>query len=428
MPAYAVIGGQWGDEGKGKVVDYLSQNAHIVARFSGGNNAGHTVLNEQGEFKLHLIPSGIFWPQAICVIGNGVVIDPDVLREEVEGLRARGIDLDSLQVSDRAHVIMPYHILLDRLEEEARGEGALGTTGRGVGPAYVDKTARSGIRVGELLDPEGLLLRLHEVLEHKNALITRLYGGDPFSVEELYERCREWGEWLRPFVAPVEKTVRSALAQGKNLLLEGAQGALLDLDHGTYPYVTSSHPTIGGAAIGLGIGYRSLAGVAGIYKAYATRVGTGPMPTELEDEVGEAIRLRAWEYGTTTGRARRCGWFDGVAARYSAAVNEFSDAILTRLDVLDGFDTVKVCVAYRLDGQVGEGFPSAASTLARCEPVYEELPGWDKPTAGLTSWEDLPLQAQRYVKRIKELIGCPIALISTGPHREETIRLRPLIP
>ena len=270
---------------------------------------------------------------------------------------------------------MPYHILLDRLEEEARGEGALGTTGRGVGPAYVDKTARSGIRVGELLDPEGLLLRLHEVLEHKNALITRLYGGEPFSVEELYERCREWGEWLRPFVAPVEKTVRSALAQGKNLLLEGAQGALLDLDHGTYPYVTSSHPTIGGAAIGLGIGYRSLAGVAGVYKAYATRVGTGPMPTELEDEVGEAIRLRAWEYGTTTGRARRCGWFDGVAARYSAAVNEFSDAILTRLDVLDGFDTVKVCVAYRLDGQIGEGFPSAASTLARCEPVYEELPG-----------------------------------------------------
>ena len=428
MPAYAVIGGQWGDEGKGKIVDYLSQNAHIVARFSGGNNAGHTVLNEQGEFKLHLIPSGIFWPQATSVIGNGVVIDPDVLREEVEGLRARGIDLDGLQVSDRAHVIMPYHILLDRLEEEARGEAALGTTGRGVGPAYVDKTARSGIRVGELLDPEGLLLRLHEVLQHKNALITRLYGGDPFSVEEMYERCREWGDWLRPFVAPVEKTIRSALAQNKNILLEGAQGALLDLDHGTYPYVTSSHPTIGGAAIGLGIGYRSLAGVAGIYKAYTTRVGTGPLPTELDDEVGEAIRLRAWEYGTTTGRARRCGWFDGVAARYSAAINEFSDAILTRLDVLDGFDTVKVCVAYRLDGQVGEGFPSAASTLARCEPVYEELPGWDKPTAGLTSWDDLPPQAQRYVKRIEELIGCPITLISTGPHREETIRLRPFIP
>ena len=428
MPAYAVIGGQWGDEGKGKIVDYLSQNAHVVARFSGGNNAGHTVLNEQGEFKLHLIPSGIFWPQATCVIGNGVVVDPDVLRAEVEGLRARGIDLDSLQVSDRAHVIMPYHVLLDRLEEEARGDGALGTTGRGVGPAYVDKTARSGIRVGELLDPEGLLLRLHEVLEHKNALITRLYGGEPFSVQDLYERCREWGEWLRPFVAPVEKTVRSALAQDRNILLEGAQGALLDLDHGTYPYVTSSHPTIGGAATGLGIGYRSLAGVAGIYKAYTTRVGSGPLPTELDDEVGEAIRLRAWEYGTTTGRARRCGWFDGVAARYSAAVNEFSDAILTRLDVLDGFDTVKVCVAYRLDGQVGEGFPSAASTLARCEPVYEELPGWDKPTAGLTSWDDLPAQAQRYVKRIEELIGAPIALISTGPHREETIRLRPFIP
>ena len=429
MPAYAVIGGQWGDEGKGKVVDYLSQNAHVVARFSGGNNAGHTVLNEQGEFKLHLIPSGIFWPQATSVIGNGVVIDPDVLREEVEGLRARGIDLDSLQVSDRAHVIMPYHVLLDRLEEGGSGGGR---------PRHHRPRRRPCLRRQDrpIRHPRRRAARSRRPppAPPRGRRPTRtpsspsLYGGDPFSVEELYERCREWGEWLRPFVAPVEKTVRAAIAQEKNILLEGAQGALLDLDHGTYPYVTSSHPTIGGAATGLGIGYRSLAGVAGIYKAYTTRVGSGPMPTELDDEVGEAIRLRAWEYGTTTGRARRCGWFDGVAARYSAAVNEFSDAILTRLDVLDGFDTVKVCVAYRLDGQIGEGFPSAASTLARCEPVYEELPGWDKPTAGLTSWDDLPPQAQRYVKRIEELIGCPIALISTGPHREETIRLRPFIP
>ena len=427
MPAYAVIGGQWGDEGKGKVVDYLAKDAHIIARYSGGNNAGHTVLNEQGEFKLHLVPSGIFWPQVTCAIGNGVVVDPDVFRQEVEGLQSRGVDVSRLQVSDRAHVIMPYHIVLDQLEEEARGSEALGTTGRGVGPAYMDKTGRTGIRVGDLLDPEGLLFRLRDIVKQKNALITRVYGGTPFSTDELFERCREWGEWILPFVAPVEETVRQALADGKNALLEGAQGSLLDLDHGTYPYVTSSSPTVGGALSGLGIGTRSLVGVVGVYKAYTTRVGSGPMPTELNNEVGEAIRQRAWEYGTTTGRARRCGWFDAVAARYSAVVNEFTGAILTRLDVLDGFHPIKLCVAYQLDGKTIDNFPSAAATLARCQPVYEELSGWDTPTAGLTSWDALPDEARRYVERIAEILRCPINLISTGPHRHETIVLKPMI-
>jgi adenylosuccinate synthase len=427
MPAYVIVGGQWGDEGKGKVVDYLARDAHVVARYSGGSNAGHTVLNEQGEFKFHLVPSGIFWPQVTCVIGNGVVVDPDVLMEEVKGLRDRGVEVRRLQVSDRAHVIMPYHTALDRLEEQAREGAALGTTGRGVGPAYVDKAARSGIRVGDILDPERLLERLKPVLKQKNTILTRVYEAPPFALEEVFDRCRQWGEQLRPFVAPVEETVRGALREGKNVLVEGAQGSLLDLDHGTYPYVTSSSATVGGACVGLGIGPSSIRGVAGVYKAYTTRVGSGPMPTELDDEIGEAIRQRAWEYGTTTGRARRCGWFDAVAARYSVNVNELTGAIVTRLDVLDGFHPVKVCLNYRLEGQATDQFPSSAATLARCQPVYEEHPGWDTPTAGLTRWEELPKAAQRYVKRIEALLGCPVDLISTGPNRHETISLRPFI-
>jgi adenylosuccinate synthase len=426
MPAYAIIGGQWGDEGKGKVVDYLAGKVDIVARYSGGNNAGHTVINEKGEFRFHLVPSGIFWPRVTCVIGNGVVIDPEVLWEEVEGLRSLGVDVSRLQVSDRAHIIMPYHVALDRLEEQARGGSALGTTGRGVGPAYVDKTARGGLRMGDLLDLESLLLRLGPLLEMKNALITKVYGGTPFSLEEVYAQCRSWSERLRTYIASVEVTVQEALTHGKNVLLEGAQGSLLDLDHGTYPYVTSSSPTVGGACTGLGISPIAIKGIVGVYKAYSTRVGSGPMPTELNDEVGEAIRQRAWEYGATTGRPRRCGWFDAIAARYSSIVNGCTSAILTRLDVLDGFPSVKVCTAYELDGKLLHHFPSTA-LLHRCVPVYEEHPGWDQPTAGLTRWEELSPAAQQYVRRIESLVGCPIDLISTGPRRPETIPLRPVI-
>ncbi|GBD10506.1 Adenylosuccinate synthetase [bacterium HR23] len=424
MPAYAIIGGQWGDEGKGKVVDYLARDMHIVARYSGGNNAGHTVMNEKGQFAFHLVPSGIFWPQVTCVIGNGVVVDPDVLLNEIEGLQKVGVDVHRLQVSDRAHLIMPYHILLDRLEEEARGHRAIGTTGKGVGPAYEDKAGRRGIRLGDLLDLEALLPRLKAILDYKNRIITGVYGGRPFTLEEVYERCRGWAERLRPFIAPVEITVRQALAQGQRILLEGAQGSLLDLDHGTYPYVTSSYPTVGGACIGLGLPPSAVQGVLGVFKAYTTRVGGGPLPTELTDATGDAIRERAWEYGTTTGRPRRCGWFDAVAARYSVMVNGVNMAVLTRLDVLDGFHPVRICTAYRLNGKVVEHFPSSAALLAKCTPVYEDLPGWDRPTAGLTRWDDLPPQAQRYAKRLEELLGCPLALISTGPHRHETIEIR----
>lgn len=427
MPAYAIIGGQWGDEGKGKIVDFLTEKAHHVVRFSGGNNAGHTVITQQGEFKFHLIPSGIFWSHATCVIGNGVVVDPDVLVEELRGLQAYKVDVSHLVVSDRAHVIMPYHIALDRLEEQARGKGALGTTGKGVGPAYVDKVARWGIRVGDLLDSDALLPRLSFVVEQKNAQITRIYGGEPFSVEELYDQCRRWAEQLASYIKSTEGLLAEALERGENVLLEGAQGALLDVDHGTYPYVTSSSPTVGGAVTGTGINPRYVAGTVGVFKAYTTRVGSGPLPSEIFDEVGETIRERAWEYGTTTGRPRRCGWFDAVAARHSATINGFTSTVLTRLDVLDGFPSVKICVAYQVDGQTVDRFPSSATVLERCQPVYEELPGWDEPTASLQHLDDLPPQARAYVQHLEELIGCPIDVISTGPRREETVLIRPIL-
>lgn len=427
MPAYAVIGGQWGDEGKGKIIDYLAEKAHLVVRYSGGNNAGHTVINELGEFRFHLIPAGIFWPQVSCIIGNGVVIDPEVLLEEISCLQSKGVDTSRLYLSDRAHLIMPYHILLDRLEERARGSTAIGTTGKGIGPAYADKAGRMGIRVGDLLDPKTLLHRLKQVLEFKNAIITKVYGEPPLSLEETYDRCTYYAERLAPHIRPTELLIQNALAKGERILLEGAQGTLLDLDHGTYPYVTSSSPSIGGVCTGLGLTPQAIAGITGVFKAYCTRVGSGPMPTEMQNETGDIIRERAWEYGATTGRPRRVGWFDAVAGRYSAIINGFTSIVLTRLDVLDGFQSVKVCVGYRLDGEAIDRFPSSASILERCQPVYEELPGWDKPTASATSLSQLPREAINYVRRIEELVGAPVHIISTGPRRHETIQIRPIL-
>ena len=430
MPAYAVIGAQWGDEGKGKVVDFLAEQVQYVVRFSGGNNAGHTVINDMGEFAFHLVPSGIFWPQVTCVIGNGVVVDPGVLLEEVQGLQDRGADTSRLLVSDRAHLIMPYHVMLDALEEQARGGQAIGTTGKGVGPAYMDKAARVGIRVGDLLEidnEEQFLPRLMHVAQQKNAVITKVYGGEAVSVEGLLDKCREWGKRLAPYISSTETVLQAALAKGENILLEGAQGTLLDIDHGTYPYVTSSSPSIGGACTGAGIPPQAIAGVTGIFKAYSTRVGSGPLVSELTDEVGDAIRELAWEYGTTTGRARRIGWFDAVAARYSAQVNGFTSVVLTRLDVLDGISPIKVCTAYRIDGEVIPHSTTNNEVLQRCQPVYEEFPGWDQPTASIQKLEELPESARRYVTRLEELIGVPVNLISTGPKREETIPIRPII-
>ena len=427
MPAFAVIGGQWGDEGKGKVIDYLAELVSGVVRYAGGNNAGHTVVNDKGEFQLHLVPSGICWPDVYGIIGNGVVVDPEVLLGELNGLWERGIDTDKLFISDRAHVIMPYHILLDALEEKARGSSAIGTTGRGIGPTYMDKTARMGIRVGDLLDPETLRPRLEQTLSFKNKVITAVYGCEALSTEEIMEKSLEWGNQLRPYVSPTEQIVQDLLEKDENILLEGAQGTLLDLDHGSYPYVTSSSPSIGGACTGLGIQPQAIRGVLGVYKAYSTRVGGGPMPTEVFGEAADAWREMANEFGVTTGRARRVGWFDAVAGRYSQQVNGFTGMVLTRLDILDGFASVKICVGYRANGQEVKRFPSDTRLLELCEPVYEEMPGWDEPTAGATSLSQLPANARAYIDRIESLVGCPAQIISTGPSRQETILVEPVI-
>ena len=429
MPAYAVLGAQWGDEGKGKIVDFLAKDAHIVARFAGGNNAGHTVVNDDGKFSFHLIPCGVFWPQALNVIGNGVVIDPDVLLEEIDDLRSRGIDIsDRIVVSERAHLIMPYHVLLDELSERARGASRLGTTGKGIGPAYADKAARTGVRAADLLDIEALLPRLENILKYTNSVITKVYGGDALLFEDVFDKCRRWSERLVPYIGQAEKIVNQALAAGENVLLEGAQGVLLDLDHGTYPFVTSSNPTIGGASVGVGVSPTHIEGITGVFKAYTTRVGTGPLPTELLDETGETIRELAQEFGTTTGRPRRVGWFDAVAAKYSALINGYTSAVLTRLDVLDGFETVRICTHYLTeDGEKTDDFPGGVATLEKARPVFEEMPGWDRPTASVRQFEDLPQAARDYVERIQELIGCPIDIISTGPHRNETVMVRQMM-
>jgi adenylosuccinate synthase len=429
MPAYAVLGAQWGDEGKGKIVDFLAKDAHIVARFAGGNNAGHIVVNDDGKFSFHLIPCGVFWPQALNVIGNGVVIDPDVLLEEIDDLRSRGIDIsDRIVVSERAHLIMPYHVLLDELSERARGASRLGTTGKGIGPAYADKAARTGVRAADLLDIEALLPRLENILKYTNSVITKVYGGDALSFEDVFDKCRRWSERLVPYIGQAEKIVNQALAAGENVLLEGAQGVLLDLDHGTYPFVTSSNPTIGGASVGVGVSPTHIEGITGVFKAYTTRVGTGPLPTELLDETGETIRELAQEFGTTTGRPRRVGWFDAVAAKYSALINGYTSAVLTRLDVLDGFETVRICTHYLMeDGEKTDDFPGGVAALEKARPIFEEMPGWDTPTASVRQYEDLPRKARDYVERIQELIGCPVDLISTGPHRDETVIVRSMM-
>ena len=426
MPVIAVIGALWGDEGKGKIVDLLAEKAGMVVRFSGGPNAGHTVHNPYGKFSLHLIPSGIFYPHATCLIGNGVVVSPAVLLGELEQLWGKGIDTSRLFISTRAHLIMPYHVLLDKLEEEAKGAKALGTTRSGVGPAYADKVARLGIRIGDLADKEGLLHRLRPVLEQKNLILTKVYEVPPLSLEEIYDQHCQYAERLAPFIRETEPMVRQAVERGDLILLEGAQGTLLDVDFGTYPYVTSSSVSAAAAFAGLGLSPTRIDYILGVMKSYTTRVGAGPMPTELRDETGELIREIAQEYGATTGRPRRCGWFDAVAARYSTLLNGFSGIALTRLDVLDTFASIKICIGYKVNGQTINQFPSSSLLLERCQPVYEEVPGWQSPTAHLRRFGDLPTLAQSYVRKLENLVGCPIDIISVGPQREETITVRPI--
>ena len=426
MPVIAVIGAQWGDEGKGKVVDLLAEEAKIVVRFSGGDNAGHTVVNRYGEFKLHLVPAGIFSLQAICIIGNGVVINPTALIDEIDQLNQRGVDTSRLFISDRAHLIMPYHVLLDGLEEELRGGKALGTTRKGIGPAFADKVARQGIRTSDLLDKEGLLERLRFILNYKNAILTKVYGVSPLSEDDVYSQYCQHGERLAPYIRETTIMLEEALNRGEPLLLEGAQGTLLDPDFGTYPYTTSSSPLAGGSCLGAGLGPTKISQVLGVFKAYCTRVGGGPMPTELTDETGNLIRERGHEYGTTTGRPRRCGWFDAIAAKFSTRINSFTRAAVTRLDVLDTLPRLKICVGYKLDEHTIDYFPANVAALDRCQPIYEELPGWQAPISDIRQYDQLPIQARQYLDRLEELISCPIGLISVGMRREQTIRKMPI--
>lgn len=409
------------------MVDLLAQDAQIVARYSAGNNAGHTVVNQKGEFRLHLVPAGIFYGDKTCLIGNGVVIDPRVLFEEIDDLRSHDVSVERLFVSDRAHIIMPYHLLIDRLDEELRGPAAIGTTMRGVGPVFTDKVGRIGIRMADLISPAAFRERLSLVLPYKNAVLSKLYGAEPLDFDEVYETYAEYGSRLAPFVRNTSAIVQEALERGEHVLLEGAQGSLLDLDAGTYEYVTSSVPSsaAAGAGIGIGIGPMQISRVVGVYKAYQTRVGAGPMPTELTGEMGDLLREKGWEYGATTGRPRRCGWFDSVAARYTARFNGLSGALITRLDVLDSFPTLQICTGYHVDGVPVDSFPASLRTLAKCEPVYEERPGWQQETKEIRRFEDLPREARDYVRRLEELVGCPIDIVSVGPERDQAIIVNP---
>jgi len=428
MAVIAVVGGQWGDEGKGRIVDSLAEKSKIVVRFSGGDNAGHTTINPYGKFRLHLVPSGIFHPQVTCIIGNGVVINPAVLLKEMEDLQNHGVDISHLVVSDRAHLVMPYHILLDGLEEERRGKGALGTTRRGIGPAFADKVARMGIRVGDLLNKDAFSSQLSPILEFKNIMLTKIYGHPPLLLEEIFGQYSHYADELRPFIRDTNPIIKQAIRNNELVLLEGAQGALLDTDFGTYPYVTSSSPLAGAGSLGTGIGPTQINSVVGVFKAYITRVGSGPMPTELKDELGELIREKAQEYGATTGRPRRCGWFDAVAGRLSVQVNGLSDMALTHLDIFDGFASVKICTAYKFGNKVLESFPSNTATLEKCQPVYEELPTWQESTNEIRDFNKLPAAARQYIARLEQLLSCPISLISVGPKREQVIKAKPAFP
>jgi adenylosuccinate synthase len=424
MGAVVVVGTHWGDEAKGKFVDLIGQDADVVIRYGGGPNAGHTVIVDRETYKFHLIPSGILNPRALCIMADGMALDPEIVVREMEGLQQRGISVDNIRISHNAHVILPYHKKLDQLEEEARGENRIGTTGRGVGPCYVDKAARVGIRMGDLTTGPGRLReRLRAVLPQKNAILTKLYGAEPFDEAALLAELEPLAKRLAPFVADTAALAGEALARGKRLLFEGAQATLLDIDGGTYPYVTSSHPVSGGACIGTGVPPTAIDQVLGVVKAYTTRVGAGTFPTELLDERGERIRERGHEDGTTTGRPRRCGWLDAVALRYSVRVNGLTGICVGHLDVLAGFDTVRICTAYRKGGARITEFPAGdVSHLDGCEPEYENLPGWkDADITNIRRFEDLPANAKAFIRRVAEIAGVPAVLVSIGPRRDQTL-------
>ena len=426
MSVTAIVGAQWGDEGKGKIIDELAARTDFVVRYQGGGNAGHRVVHGGREFAFHLVPAGILHPNVTCVIGNGVVVDPRGLLAELAALREIGVGLDRFFISERAHVVMPYHFVLDRLEEESRGVEKIGTVMRGIGPAYVDKYARTGIRMADLLDADQFRAKLAAALAQKNRMITQIYGQQPLSLEEIHTEYFGYAQQLRRFIADTEGMLQKAVADGRSILLEGAQGALLDVDFGTYPFVTASSTVAGNASTGAGLPLRGIRQVLGVYKAYITRVGSGPMPTELFNGEGDALREAGHEYGTTTGRPRRCGWFDAVSGRFVARLNGFDSIAVMKLDVLDTLPTLKICTSYRLGETALSTPPANLNDLAACAPVYEEWPGWKTSTSGAASWDDLPENARRYLRRIEELLETPLALVSVGPGRGETIHLREL--
>ena len=421
MSSVVVVGTQWGDEGKGKITDFLSEKAEYVARYQGGNNAGHTIQFGGETYKLHLIPSGIFSPEKLCIIGNGVVVNPKSLVTELAYLHERNIATDNLRISDRAHVILPYHIELDRLQEEAKGDKKIGTTIKGIGPAYMDKAARVGIRIADLLDREVFEERLRLNLEDKNRQFTKLYDASPMNFEEILEEYYEYGQQIKQYVCDTSVLLNDALDNGKRVLFEGAQGVMLDIDQGTYPFVTSSNPLAGGVTIGSGVGPSKVTKVVGVCKAYTSRVGDGPFPTELFDEIGSRIREVGREYGTTTGRPRRVGWFDSVVMRHSKRVSGITNLCLNSIDVLTGLETVKICVSYRKsNGEEISHYPASLVELGQCEPVYEELPGWTEDITGCRTLDELPIEAQNYVRRVSELVGVKISTFSVGPDRNQT--------
>jgi len=416
-----VIGAQWGDEGKGKITDLLSKSADVVVRYQGGVNAGHTVVVQGQTFKLHLIPSGILYPTTECIIGSGTVIDPRVLLQELDQLADLEISTANLLISETAHVTMPYHRLIDQASEEQRGSHKIGTTGRGIGPTYADKSERTGIRMIDLMEPEGLRKQLTWAIQHKNVILEKLYGLSPLDPQAVIEEYLGYAERLRHHVVDSSLRIAEAVKQRRNILFEGAQGTLLDLDHGTYPYVTSSNPVAGGACIGAGVGPTIIDRVIGVAKAYTTRVGEGPFPTELNGELGDLLCDRGAEFGTTTGRRRRCGWFDAVIGRYAVRINGLDCLAITKLDVLDELDEISVCIAYEIDGQQFRDFPSNARRFARCQPIYKTVPGWKRSTADCRTLDDLPQQALDYLKFLAELMEVPIAIVSLGASRDQTI-------
>lgn len=421
MANVVVIGAQWGDEGKGKITDLLSKSADVVVRYQGGVNAGHTVVVKDQTFKLHLIPSGILYPDTDCIIGSGTVIDPKVLIEELDQLEALGVSTANLLISQTAHVTMPYHRLIDQAAEERRGTHKIGTTGRGIGPTYADKSERTGIRVLDLMNPEVMKEKIRWSVNYKNVLLEKFYGLQPLDPEAVIEEYLGYAERLRPHTVDSSLKIYDAVQRRRNILFEGAQGTLLDLDHGTYPYVTSSNPVAGGACVGAGVGPTMIDRVIGVAKAYTTRVGEGPFPTEIHDEMGQLLCDRGAEFGTTTGRQRRCGWFDAVIGRYAVRINGLDCLAITKLDVLDEMDEIKVCVAYEVNGQRCEHFPNSAELFAQCQPVYETMPGWKQSTADCRSLEDLPAEALSYLKFLAELMEVPIAIVSLGASRDQTI-------